>query len=56
MKRRALIQHFKRHGCYFIREGGNHSIWRHSETGLKAAVPRHTEIENRLAKAICKQL
>lgn len=26
MKRRALIQHLKRHGCYFIREGGNHYV------------------------------
>ena len=56
MKRRALIQHLKRHGCYFIREGSNHSIWGRSEDGVKTAIPRHTEITNRLAKDICKQL
>lgn len=56
MKRRSLIQHLKRHGCYFIREGGSHSIWGRSEDGVKAAIPRHTEISNRLAKDICKQL
>ncbi len=56
MKRRALIQHLKRYGCYFIREGGNHSIWGRSEDGVKAAIPRHTEVADRLAKDICKQL
>ena len=56
MKRQALIQHLKRHGCYFIREGGKHSLWGRSEAGLSAALPRHTEIRNRLAKDICKQL
>lgn len=56
MKRRALIQYLKRHGCYFIREGGKHSVWGGSEEGAKAAIPRHTEISNRLAKDICKQL
>ena len=27
MKRRDLLAHLTRHGCRFVREGGDHSIW-----------------------------
>jgi hypothetical protein len=27
MKRLDLIRHLERHGCGFLREGGNHSIY-----------------------------
>ena len=56
MKRRALIQHLKKHRCELIREGRRHSVWSNVELNLSAAVPRHTEIANRLAKDICKEL
>ena len=56
MKRRQLIKHLKRHGCELRREGSNHSLWGDSERDTRAAVPRHTEIPNDLAKEICKDL
>ena len=27
MKRRDLIRHLEQHGCEFLREGGNHTIY-----------------------------
>ena len=27
MKRRDLLKHLRWHGCQFVREGGDHSIW-----------------------------
>ncbi len=55
MKRRELERHLRDHGVKLLREGGNHSFW-----GLDAerstAVPRHREIDHRLARKICKDL
>jgi hypothetical protein len=38
------------------REGGRHSILVNPANGRKAPVPRHSEIDNRLARKICEQL
>ena len=27
MKRRDLLRHLRQHGCRFVREGSDHSIW-----------------------------
>ena len=56
MKRHQLLEHLRRHGCRLEREGGRHSIFVNSVTGAKAPVPRHSEIDNRLAAKICSQL
>lgn len=56
MKRRRLIRHLRKNGCNLVREGRKHSWWGNSEQGTRAAVPRHTEISNDLAKEICKEL
>jgi mRNA interferase HicA len=56
MKRTALLQHLRRHGCYLKREGRSHSLWCNPRTGAVEAVPRHTEISNVLAQKICKNL
>jgi hypothetical protein len=37
------------------REGGRHSIYANPANGAKAPVPRHAEIDNRLAQKICQQ-
>jgi mRNA interferase HicA len=55
VKRRALIQHLEQHGCRLHREGGNHSIVV-SPAGRTSSVPRQTEINDDLAKKICKDL
>ncbi|NTW37944.1 MAG: type II toxin-antitoxin system HicA family toxin [Syntrophobacteraceae bacterium] len=56
MKRNALLRHLRRYGCYLKREGAEHSLWSNPQTGQIEAVPRHTEIPDKLAKKICKGL
>jgi mRNA interferase HicA len=56
VKRRELINHLQREGCCFEREGGRHTIYKNPATGAKAPVPRHSQIDNRLAHKICEQL
>ncbi|MDR2013331.1 MAG: type II toxin-antitoxin system HicA family toxin [Rhodanobacter sp.] len=52
MKRRDLVAHLQAHDCNLLREGGSHSWWSHAESGKRSAVPRHTEINNHLARKI----
>lgn len=56
MKRRKLIKHLKSEGCFLRREGGSHSIWENPKNNKRTSVPRHIEISDFTAKAICKQL
>ncbi len=56
MKRRMFISHLIQHGCELVREGGNHSWWRHRATNRRSAVPRHAEVDDLLVKKICKDL
>jgi len=39
-----------------LREGGNHSIYVNRKAGRTSSVPRHGEINNDLARKICKDL
>jgi hypothetical protein len=56
VKRHALTDHLRRHGCLLKREGARHTIFANPATGAQAPVPRHGEIDNRLARKICEQL
>ena len=56
MKRRDLIRHLEEHGCQLLREGGNHTIYVNRTAKKSSSVPRHNEINNDLAKKICKDL
>ncbi|MFN0104153.1 MAG: type II toxin-antitoxin system HicA family toxin [Bryobacteraceae bacterium] len=56
MKRHELLDHLRRHGCKVEREGGRHTIFTNPSSRAKAPVPRHGEIDNRLARKICEQL
>jgi len=56
MKRETLLKHLRRHGCYLKREGRAHSLYVNPTTGHMEAVPRHSEIPERLANKICKGL
>jgi len=56
MKRGDLIRQLEKSGCYLDREGGRHSIYCNPAAGKKAPVPRHMEIDNKLAKKIRRQL
>ena len=56
MKRQDLVRHLEAHGCYLLREGGNHSIYVNPAGNQSSAVPRHREINNFLARKICRDL
>ncbi len=56
MKRSALIRHLQRRGYRRIREGARHSWWRNERSGRLSAIPRHREIDDILARKICRDL
>lgn len=56
MKRSSLLKQLRRNGCYLKREGRSHSLWCNPKTGHVEAVPRHTEIPDKLAKKIIRSL
>ncbi len=56
MKRRDLIRHLELHGCVFVREGGNHTLYKNHATNRSVPVPRHREISDHLARSICHDL
>ncbi|MDY3555604.1 type II toxin-antitoxin system HicA family toxin [Gemmata sp. JC717] len=56
MKRHDLIRHLERHGCELLREGGRHSVYRNPANGRVSTVPRHREIDDFLARKICRDL
>ncbi|MGC2322967.1 MAG: type II toxin-antitoxin system HicA family toxin [Terriglobales bacterium] len=56
MKRTELIRHIEKHGCKFVREGGNHTIYINPRTNRRSTIPRHREVEEFTARAICRQL
>jgi len=56
MKRIAFLRHLKDHDCDLLREGSRHSWFVCHSTGLRSAVPRHTEVNDILILKICKDL
>jgi len=56
MKRTDLVRHLARHGCELLREGGRHTIYYNPRSDQTAAVPRHREIGENLARKICRDL
>jgi predicted RNA binding protein YcfA (HicA-like mRNA interferase family) len=56
VKRTELIRQLQQQGCQFYRHGGRHDIYINPATGKKQPVPRHSEIDNALARHIKKYL
>jgi mRNA interferase HicA len=56
MKRKDLIRHLETHGCEFLREGGNHTIYVNRAVQKSSAIPRHREINDFLVRKICRDL
>lgn len=54
MKRRELVKLLEENGWYIKRNGGNHDLYTNGEA--TEPIPRHSEINERLAKAIIKKL
>ncbi len=56
MKREDLIKHLRLHGCAFLREGGNHTVYVNRLEKKASTVPRHREIDEGLCRKICRDL
>lgn len=56
MKRRDLIRFLEQQGAVFIRHGGKHDWYQNPATGACQPVPRHTEINDYLARAVIRKL
>jgi len=56
VKRRALISHLEIHGCELLREGANHSVYVNRRARKTSTVPRHREVDDFLARKICRDL
>jgi predicted RNA binding protein YcfA (HicA-like mRNA interferase family) len=49
MKRRDLVRHLEQ-------QGGNHSVYVNREKRKTSTLPRHREVNDHLAKKICRDL
>ncbi|MCL2243361.1 MAG: type II toxin-antitoxin system HicA family toxin [Treponema sp.] len=56
MKRNLLLKELRKHGAVFVRHGGKHDIYVIPGTGEIEQVPRHSDIEENLARNIIKNL
>ncbi|MGH8652026.1 MAG: type II toxin-antitoxin system HicA family toxin [Gammaproteobacteria bacterium] len=56
MKRLDLLRHLEAHGCRLLREGGIHAVYFNPVTRKVSARPRHRELNEFLARKICKDL
>lgn len=56
MKRVDLIRHLEVHGCVLLREGGSHTVFVNRTARKASTVPRHRDINEDLARKICKDL
>lgn len=56
MKRVDLIRELEALGCVLIRHGGRHDWYQNPKTGACQPIPRHREINERLAQTILKKL
>jgi predicted RNA binding protein YcfA (HicA-like mRNA interferase family) len=56
LKRVDLVRHLEQHRCELLREGGNHSVYVNRTARKTSTVPRHREINDFLARKICRDL
>ena len=56
MKRIDLIKKIEKSGCIFVRHGGKHDWYKNPKTEMHQPIPRHNEINEKLAKNIIKKL
>ncbi len=56
MKRIDLIRYLEANGCVFLGEGNNHTIYINRKAQKTSVIPRHREINNFLARKICRDL
>jgi hypothetical protein len=56
VKRREVLRHRERQGCELLREGARHTVYVNGRNSKVSTVPRHREINEFLARRICRDL
>jgi predicted RNA binding protein YcfA (HicA-like mRNA interferase family) len=56
VKRVDLVRHVEAHGCVLLREAGNHSVFVNRPARRTSVIPRHREVNDYLARKICRDL
>ena len=56
MKKGELLKRIKAHGCIFVKHGKKHDVYMNPRTGMEERIPRHSDINENLAKAIMRNL
>ena len=56
MKRGALLKRLKAQGCVFIKHGKKHDVYKNPRTGVDERIPRHSDINEKLANRIIQNL
>lgn len=56
MKRLELVRHLEAHGCEVLREGAKHTVFVNRAKRKSTTVPRHREIDDFLARKICRDV
>ena len=54
MKRNLLLKEIRKRGAVFIRHGKKHDIYVNPKTGIIEQIPRHTDVDEVLARNIIK--
>jgi len=55
VKRKELERRLRRLGWTFRRHGGKHDVWTSSDGSFEECVPRHVEINEKLAQVILRR-
>lgn len=50
---RKVLRALRKHGCVFLREGGNHTIYR-APSGVEIVVPRHPQLDRWTVRGMAK--
>jgi mRNA interferase HicA len=56
VKRIDRVRHLEAHGCRLLREGANHTVYVNPAARKTSTVPRHREVNEFLARKICRDL
>jgi predicted RNA binding protein YcfA (HicA-like mRNA interferase family) len=56
MKRQDLVRHLEAQGCRLLRDKGKHSVYINPTNRQISALPRHREVNEFLARKICRDL
>jgi len=54
LKRQKLIKEIIKRGAVFVRHGAKHDIYENPKTNTSTQIPRHSDINEIVAKAIIK--